>query len=373
MGQTRPASILRILGEAGHEAWYVGGCVRDSLLGRPIHDWDITTSALPEQILTLFPHCVPTGIKHGTVTVLAADGQAEVTTYRTESGYADGRHPDQVAFVSNIEEDLSRRDFTINAMAMSDAGEILDLFGGKDDLAVGTIRCVGDPVLRFREDALRMFRALRFSAQLGFEVEAETRNALVLCAELSSYVSVERIREELEKTLLSDHPERVLDMISLGLLDRFSPNIRQDKCDLSSLPKIREVRWAGLCRVWADLDLRALRLDKQTAKIAMTAAQIDVPVDRLGWKRCIADYGESTASVCAALYGESCCVEEILASGECVCLRGLAVKGSDFPELKGKEVGKILQLALNHVLEHPEENDKMILVKILKNSIDYCY
>jgi len=373
MEQQKPASILRLLHAAGYEAWYVGGCVRDALLGRPIHDWDITTSALPTQMLALFPHCVPTGMKHGTVTVIAEDGQAEVTTYRTESGYADGRHPDQVLFVSNIEQDLSRRDFTINAMAMNACGEILDLFDGKADLNSGCVRCVGDPETRFREDALRMFRAYRFSAQLGFSMDPATQDAIRTCASLSSNVSVERIREEVEKTLLSDHPEAIDEMVSSGLLDRFQPNLIDSCWVLRRLPKTKVIRWSGLCTVWPGLDLQMLRLDKYTSKIAMAAARIIPPTDRLGWKYLIADVGEETAKVCAALCDATPSVTEILTSGECLSLRDLAVKGSDFPKQTGKAVGKLLDLALRHVLEYPADNEKEILEKFLKNSIDYCY
>ena len=167
----RPDLILKTLEDAGFAACFVGGCVRDTLLGRPVHDWDVTTSALPEEIMALFPRCIPTGIKHGTVTVLLNGESFEVTTFRRDGAYHDGRHPDGVVFVPNLTEDLARRDFTINAMAMHLDGSITDCFDGKADLKRGIIRCVGDPERRFREDALRMLRALRFSAQLGFQIE----------------------------------------------------------------------------------------------------------------------------------------------------------------------------------------------------------
>ena len=160
----RPDEIIKTLEDAGFEARYVGGCVRDTLLRRPIHDWDIASQALPEDVMRLFPHCVPTGIRHGTVTVLLGGVSAEVTTYRCDGAYHDGRHPDGVRFVRSLADDLARRDFTINAMAMDEAGVVTDLFGGRDDLARRMIRCVGDPETRFREDALRMLRAYRFAA-----------------------------------------------------------------------------------------------------------------------------------------------------------------------------------------------------------------
>ena len=180
----RPDEVLDTLQRAGFEAWYVGGCVRDTLLGRPIHDWDVTTSALPEQVLALFPRTVPTGLQHGTVTVLSDSGPVEVTTYRADGDYHDGRHPDGVRFVRSLREDTARRDFTVNAMAMDQRGNIRDFYGGRADLAAGILRCVGAPERRFREDALRMLRACRFAAQLGFAIEPETWAALLRCEPL---------------------------------------------------------------------------------------------------------------------------------------------------------------------------------------------
>ena len=206
MEAVRPEKIVKGLCAAGFPAYYVGGCVRDRLLGRPVHDWDVTTAALPEEVMALFEHCVPTGIRHGTVTVFLDGAQAEVTTFRTEGVYLDGRHPSEVRFVRTLAEDLSRRDFTINAMAMDADGNVTDLFGGRDDLARRCIRCVGDPEKRFREDALRMLRAYRFSAQLGFALDAATAGAVERCAPLAAALSMERIRDEMEKTLLSPRP-----------------------------------------------------------------------------------------------------------------------------------------------------------------------
>lgn len=188
----RPDAIIKTLEDAGFEARYVGGCVRDTLLDRPIHDWDIASQALPEDVLRLFPHCVPTGIRHGTVTVLLDGVSAEVTTYRLDGAYHDGRHPDGVRFVRSLAEDLARRDFTINAMAMDESGAVTDLFGGREDLSRRVIRCVGEPETRFREDALRMLRAYRFAAQLGFSLDAQTQAAIQRCAPLCASLSRER-------------------------------------------------------------------------------------------------------------------------------------------------------------------------------------
>ena len=215
----RPDELLKTLEQAGFEACFVGGCVRDTLLGRPVHDWDITTSALPEQTMALFPRCIPTGLKHGTVTVLLNGDSFEVTTFRKDGAYHDARHPDEVTFVPRLEEDLARRDFTINAMAMHLDGSITDCFHGREDLQSGVIRCVGDPDLRFREDALRMLRARRFfrAARLSDRSRNRARHPrrnAHLCRALSS----ERVCAETEKTLLSERPETLGVMIEEGLL-----------------------------------------------------------------------------------------------------------------------------------------------------------
>jgi len=369
----KPDPILTILREAGHESYYVGGCVRDLLLGRPIHDWDITTSALPEQTMACFPHCVPTGIKHGTVTVLVENWSAEVTTFRADGAYSDGRHPDRVSFVGNLEDDLSRRDFTINAMAIDPQGNIVDLFGGKEDLDRKLIRCVGDPETRFREDALRILRAIRFSAQLGFKIEENTRRAIADCADLCRRLSVERVRDELEKTLLSEQPHKIEEIFALGLLETGEANHSQDYRWLESLPNERVVRWAGLCRILPRLDLIKLRLDKRTAVNAMAAGRCAVPDTTLAWKRMIAEYGGERARITASLCGCADLVEDLLSSGQCLSLKELAIKGSDLTALRGADVGNMLHMLLEHVLEHPENNSRKKLLEIYKNRIDSCY
>lgn len=219
------AWVLEKLHAAGYEAYVVGGCVRDSLLGRVPDDWDITTSAKPEQVKTVFRRTVDTGIQHGTVTVMVGREGYEVTTYRIDGEYADGRHPKQVTFTASLPEDLCRRDFTINAMAYSPSEGLVDEFDGIGDLHRGIIRAVGDPVLRFTEDALRMMRAVRFSAQLNYRMEEATREGIRLLAPNLRKVSAERIRVELEKLLLSPHPEKLRDAWELGLLDQFLPEL----------------------------------------------------------------------------------------------------------------------------------------------------
>ena len=199
--------ILRKLNAAGHEAFAVGGCVRDALLGREPNDWDITTSARPQEVKAVFRRTIDTGIRHGTVTVLLREGQFEVTTYRIDGAYKDSRHPSEVTFTRNLSEDLRRRDFTINAMAYHPQSGLADPYGGLADLEAGVIRAVGVPAERFDEDALRIMRAVRFSAQLGFAIDPETYLALKDFAPRLSLISRERIRDELLKLITSPYPE----------------------------------------------------------------------------------------------------------------------------------------------------------------------
>lgn len=220
--------IINRLEEAGYEAYAVGGCVRDSLLGRNPADWDITTSAMPEEVKKLFKITIDTGIQHGTVTVLLDHVGYEVTTYRLDGKYTDHRRPDQVSFTRNLSEDLKRRDFTINAMAYNRSKGLVDLYGGIDDLNKKIIRCVGNPDERFDEDALRIMRAVRFAAQLGFSIDSETKKAVTKHAEELKNVSAERIETELTKLLLSKHPEEVEELYDLGITAVILPEF--DEC-----------------------------------------------------------------------------------------------------------------------------------------------
>ena len=216
-------SIIDKLTGAGYEAYIVGGCVRDCLLGLVPDDWDITTNALPEQVKELFRRTIDTGIEHGTVTVMIGDEGYEVTTYRTDGAYSDGRHPDKVTFVPSLEEDLKRRDFTINAMAYNDSEGLVDLFGGRDDIEKKIIRCVGCADERFSEDALRMMRAVRFAAKLGYGIDNEALASIKKLAPTLSRVSAERITTELTKLLVSDHPEMIETLYETGLTKVFFP------------------------------------------------------------------------------------------------------------------------------------------------------
>lgn len=216
-------NIIEILETNGYEAYAVGGCVRDTLLLRMPGDWDVTTSAKPEEVKALFSHTIDTGIAHGTVTVMMNHVGYEVTTYRIDGEYEDARHPKEVTFTSNLIEDLKRRDFTINAMAYNERFGLVDEFDGLGDLEKGIIRCVGDPMERFSEDALRMLRAVRFAAQLGFTIEEGTKEAIRKLAPTIAKVSVERIAVELVKILTSDHPEELRTAYELGLTAVFMP------------------------------------------------------------------------------------------------------------------------------------------------------
>lgn len=215
--------VIRLLAEAGFEAYAVGGCIRDSILGRIPKDWDITTNASPEEVKRIFKRTIDTGIEHGTVTVMLDREGFEVTTYRIDGKYEDNRHPSSVVFTRNLKDDLLRRDFTINAMAYNEKEGLVDLFGGIFDLHNGIIRAVGNPDERFREDALRIMRAVRFAAELGFDIEAETFGAMKKFAPNLQDISAERIRVELQKLIMGPYPEKISLAVEAGITDIVFP------------------------------------------------------------------------------------------------------------------------------------------------------
>ncbi len=219
------SAILSKLKEHGYEAYAVGGCVRDSVMGVAPKDWDIASNALPSVIKELFPRTADTGLRHGTVTVLLEEEAFEVTTFRIDGEYGDSRHPEQVEFTGLIEEDLRRRDFTINAMAWNEERGLIDPFGGMKDIAAGCIRCVGDPTERFREDALRMLRAVRFAARLGFQIDQTAIRGIAKDSDLIFNISGERIREELTGILTAEHPMKFLLLRDTGLLSKILPEV----------------------------------------------------------------------------------------------------------------------------------------------------
>ena len=266
------ARILNTLGEHGYEAYAVGGCVRDSLLGRTPQDWDITTSARPEQVKALFRHTIDTGIQHGTVTVMLEHEGFEVTTYRIDGEYEDARHPKEVAFTANLLEDLKRRDFTINAMAYNNEEGLVDLFDGIRDLQRKVIRCVGNPTERFSEDALRILRALRFSAQLGFKLDPATLDAIIALAPTLEKISAERIRVELNKLLISKRPEYMEAVYEAGItkivLPEFDELMKTPQNNPPHCYNVGEHTIAALQHVPADPILRWTMLLHDIAKPA---------------------------------------------------------------------------------------------------------
>ncbi|MHA6251120.1 CCA tRNA nucleotidyltransferase [Oceanobacillus sp. CAU 1775] len=229
--------ILENLEKNNFEAYFVGGCVRDLLLGRPIKDIDITTSATPDEVQEIFPKVIPVGIEHGTVIVRHQGESYEVTTFREDGSYTDNRHPDQVSFIRNIAEDLKRRDFTINALAMDKSGAIIDMFEGQRDINQKIIQTVGDGTKRFKEDALRIIRALRFSSQIGFEIEKDTLTSMIACKQDINHLSTERITNEIEKFFAGSYVEKGIDYLKQTNIYQELPILKQHPYLIEKLPK----------------------------------------------------------------------------------------------------------------------------------------
>ena len=277
------AALLNALHAAGYAAYAVGGCVRDSLLGRTAHDWDLCTSALPQQVMELFgaERCIPTGLQHGTVTIKYGGQLYETTTFRTEGSYTDGRHPDEVQFVPDVREDLARRDFTINAMAYNEAEGLVDPFGGQKDLQNGLLRAVGEPQQRFTEDALRILRLYRFAARFGFALDAATARAARQLAPHLDCISAERIQEELAKLLAAPQPGAYLESAVLAVvLPELTPeNLTAAKPVVDACPAGEEnlpVRWAALLGALGEAGARRVlkRLRCSNACIEETAVLV---------------------------------------------------------------------------------------------------
>lgn len=386
--------ILNKLETAGFQAYAVGGCVRDSILGKEPDDWDLTTDARPEEVKALFPRTVDTGLQHGTVTVLLGGEGYEVTTYRIDGSYSDGRHPDSICFTPSLAEDLKRRDFTINAMAVSERGELVDLFGGQEDLARGCIRCVGDPYARFREDALRMLRAVRFAAQLNFEIEAETFKALTELSPNLARVSKERILAELTKLLLSNHPEKLELLYVAGLAPEMAahfPGVHLDS-RAARLPRCKALRFAAAGeRITPEVlgklltELKSDRATRDRAVLLLTAVHKPLPESETEVRRCLSDIGHDAFTELLLLkeagYGSEestggveqrteriaklrALRQEIAERGDCLEIRGLALGGAELLALgipKGPALGACLRALLHAVLEDPARNDKTYL------------
>lgn len=262
--------IIDTLMQAGFEAYAVGGCIRDTLLGKEPQDWDITTSAKPKEVKDLFPRTIDTGIEHGTVTVMSEHEGFEVTTYRIDGKYEDSRHPKEVIFTPSLLEDLKRRDFTINAMAYNHRRGLVDAFAGTKDLERRIVRCVGEPEERFREDALRMMRAVRFAAQLGFSIEERTKEAICELSPTLKKISAERIQTELVKLLVSDHPEELRTLYQTGItavmLPEFDAMMQTEQNNPHHIYSVGEHTIAALQNVEKDRTLRLTMLLHDVAK-----------------------------------------------------------------------------------------------------------
>lgn len=389
--------IIDILTQNGYEAYAVGGCVRDSILGRVPGDWDITTSALPQQVKALFRRTIDTGIQHGTVTIMLGKNGYEVTTYRIDGKYEDSRHPESVEFTPNLEEDLKRRDFTINAMAYNDENGVVDIFGGIDDIRNRIIRCVGNAHDRFTEDALRILRAVRFSAQLGFEIDKATKDAARELAPTLVKISRERIHTELNKLLLSDNPDYFsvvyelgvmkviiseLEGVNSGDIDRLKVLIKRTK---PCLPE----RYAALLSVIGKDKTRAvlkgLKLDNATISMAvklveylgitpaLTEPQMRHYINEVGKEDALRVIDFNLAFASEDEYKgytdmRNICVT-VLERGDCTSLKELRITGkllmnSGFEA--GKQLGGLLEELLLEVLNNPALNDTEYLLERAK-------
>lgn len=385
--------IIDILTQNGYEAYAVGGCVRDSILGRVPGDWDITTSALPQQVKALFRRTIDTGIQHGTVTIMLGKNGYEVTTYRIDGKYEDSRHPESVEFTPNLEEDLKRRDFTINAMAYNDENGIVDIFGGIDDIRNRIIRCVGNAHDRFTEDALRILRAVRFSAQLGFEIDKATKDAARELAPTLVKISRERIHTELNKLLLSDNPDYFsvvyelgvmkviiseLEGVNSGDIDRLKVLIKRTK---PCLPE----RYAALLSVIGKDKTRAvlkgLKLDNATISMAvklveylgitpaLTEPQMRHYINEVGKEDAIRVIDFNLSFADDSMHEEYTDMRKlcahVLERGDCTSLKELDVTGKDLVDAgfeAGKQLGELLNSLLTEVLDNPSLNDRNYLL-----------
>ena len=397
------AALLDTLHAAGYAAYAVGGCVRDSLLGRTAHDWDLCTSALPQQVMELFgtEQCIPTGLQHGTVTIKYGGQLYETTTFRTEGSYTDGRHPDEVQFVPDVREDLARRDFTINAMAYNEAEGLVDPFGGQKDLQNGLLRAVGEPQQRFTEDALRILRLYRFAARFGFALDAATARAARQLAPHLDCISAERIQEELAKLLAAPQPGAYLEPAVLAVvLPGLTPEgLTAAKPVVDACPAGEEnlpVRWAALLGALGETDTRRVlkRLRCSNACIEETAVLVretagegvcgsfllghaPVHAGEVAIRRLLGQYGlctvERLCALCAALHPQNapdCALaaqraRQLEADGVCCRVSQLAVNGRDLMAVgipAGPALRRVLEALLDGVIRAEYPNEKPALL-----------
>ncbi|MCL2216755.1 MAG: CCA tRNA nucleotidyltransferase [Defluviitaleaceae bacterium] len=385
-------AILSVLESAGYEAFIVGGCVRDGIRGVKPTDWDVATSATPGEVRALFSRTVDTGIKHGTITVLIGGDCCEVTTYRLDGEYLDGRRPESVTFARRIEDDLSRRDFTMNAIAYNSQRGFVDPFGGREDIEKKLIRCVGEAQSRFGEDALRMLRAVRFSSMLGFSVDAVALEAITKLKKNLALISAERIREELGKLLTGAEPQAAKLLETTGLLPyvlmgrEYGGNLSDVLTKIQACPTDEPMRLT-LFLEWAGADcesiLKDLRFDNKTIKEVAQYIRLlrePLPHDRYDLKKLLRqltqEYFEKLLNLKIIAGAESQDVnfvrreaQDIITNGECYTLRGLAVNGDDLAQIgipRGKTMGDTLEFLLDTVMRDPLLNQKPLLLSLIK-------
>lgn len=374
--------ILSVFEKNGWEAYLVGGCVRDMLTGTPPHDYDITTSAEPDNTMRLFEKTVPTGVKHGTVTVICGGYSVEVTTYRSDGKYSDSRRPDSVTFVKTLKEDLARRDFTVNALAYSPGEGIKDYFGGREDIEKKLLRSVGDPMRRFKEDALRILRLFRFSSVLGFEIEADTLNAALKSAILLKNISSERILEELEKTLAGVNPAALKPLTDAGGLGFLGLKQSPDYQKLPALSESGISLFAFLYLAGADVPsaLELLKAPNKTQKNADKLLRlIDAPfpnskpeIKEMLYFCGVEVFGKYLAFEKSCLKRDTDKAEkmlrEIIRDKDPYRISDLKINGKELKALgiTGIRTGKTLEDLRRLVTEEPELNKKNILLQKAK-------
>ena len=386
--------IIDTLNNNGYEGYIVGGSVRDALMGLEPHDWDITTSALPDEVKEIFDHTVDTGIKHGTVTVVINKTNYEITTYRIEGKYEDCRHPSTVSFTRDLHEDLLRRDFTVNAIAYHPKEGCVDIFGGIKDIQSKILRGVGEPKERFQEDALRMLRAVRFSTQLGFAIEDKTLCALKENGKLLKNISSERIREEMSRILCGKHIEKASLLWNSSLLEQISKELYKDVTlkeneiifELSNIPKITGLAYSVFLQFSSyetqKRVIKFLKFDTKTKKLIeaiLKNLNLNFETNETSIRKLMSKVGiESLRGILEIKKagGEQKAAEAlnivdfVLEKKQCISINQLEINGDDLIKMgfeRGEEIGNILNYALNLILEKPEFNSKSILkTEILK-------
>lgn len=371
--------IMNIMSKYGYSAYAVGGCVRDSVMGRTPSDWDMTTDASPDKMMEIFARedvrTIPTGLKHGTVTALIGGEAYEITTFRIDGSYTDSRHPDEVAFTQNIEDDLARRDFTVNAMAAW-GEEIIDVFGGIEDISAKVIRAVGDPERRFTEDALRILRAVRFAATLGFEIEENTRRAAAKLASGLQKVSIERKIVELKKILASDGADKGIGLVfELGLNKYIHKDMKKPRISLLRLSERFETRMAALFfENESVLELSSLKLSRAEAQGIKRLCDKDAfcgEVSDRNARRMIFEYGE--LAVDAAMLHQSpelaSLIGEWAKNSPCVTVAALKVSGNDLMSegIEPRRISGIMSYLLDRVIDEPELNERGALIALAKS------